>query len=189
MNTENFLNAPINSMVGLENTRTLDALKDSSDYNFFIRKRRVWETSGETWVGLTLEHSTGYKVLLVEIAIEDVRELRAYQWIEGLELNSRAQLWDDFDWIFEIDDNGLDGLGDLDFTEMIEDEEGNIFDKKEKDEVYEDQDGYKVALIEYSNVNIYPPELLIIEEGTLNDNGGMVEFLDGDIIEDFDIRW
>lgn len=189
MNTENFLNAPLNSIVRVENTRTLDALKDQTDYGFYIRERRVWENGGETWVGLSLEHPSGYKILLVEISIEDVRELRVYQWVEGMELNSREQLWDGFDWIFEIDENELDSLGDLDFTTIIEDSEGNIFDKKKKNEVYEDQDGYKVGLIEYSNVNIYPPELLIIEEGTLNDNGGMVEFLDGDIIEDFDISW
>ena len=144
--------------------------------DFIIRQKRTYIEYPSHYIVLDLNHiGTEYTYVLVCSIFNDVCDVNLYAEPDFYTPDTRKVLTDKMGWLF-------DGEG---YPTEIYSGDDTFIKKQNQQEYFGDS-----CVVEWETESkIINYKILVIEDGTNNDNGGWVEFLEGRQIKDTEITF
>lgn len=183
----------------LDDPKTLDDILEVAqsrqatvDFTFKVIEKRIVKCGPETNILLDIRSTKfeDFNRLLVLKEYRGLVDVAVYERPDFFEEGSRAQIMEQHGWLFDTSEE-YDELSDYPYVDNIHDDSDNTFLRIERDEVgMNEGHGIRTCLMEYrANPEVDNDRVLIVEVGVLDSaNGGWIEFWNGRLIEDFNVR-
>jgi hypothetical protein len=192
---DEIINVKVGHRVVIEDEMTMDQLVEKAagrkvEFDFTVREKRTVRCGKEINTLIDVRHAFGLKRLILVRQYGDLHDVFVFEQPEWFEETSRVELMNEHEWLFDAT-NSYEDLADYPFVDVIYDEFNNAYTRVQRNEQGQHEGGDQYTfLIEYkAHPTVNNDRVLVVEAGCIDaENGGWIEFYEGHLVEDFNVR-